>query len=131
MSATQQKALTSLQAKSQDIKILPADKGNATVIMTNELYHQKMLEHLESETYSILKKDPTESLSRKLDAILKNCSKKKGYRNCFMMIIESCIRDRRRFMAYQKFISPGTHCVPLSLFTTLRCRHSTSSFLIY
>ena len=77
MSATQQKALTSLQSKLQDIKILPADKRNATVIMTNELYHQKMLEHLETETYSILKIDPTESLSRKLDAILKKLIKEK------------------------------------------------------
>ena len=36
-----------------------------------------MPEHLETETYSILKKDPTESLSRKLDAILKKLLKGK------------------------------------------------------
>ena len=71
LSVTQQKALKSLKAKSQEVKILPADKGNATVVMTNEQYKGKMEEHLGSKTYSLLKKDPTESLARKLDVILK------------------------------------------------------------
>ena len=36
LSVTQQKALKSLKAKSKEVKILPADKGNAAVVMTNE-----------------------------------------------------------------------------------------------
>ena len=32
LSGTQQKALKSLKAKSRDVKILPADKGNAAVV---------------------------------------------------------------------------------------------------
>ena len=77
LSVTQQKALKSLKAKSQEVKILQADKGNATVVMINEQYKGKMEEHLGSETYFILKKDPTESLARKLDVILKKLLKDK------------------------------------------------------
>ena len=61
--------------KSKRMKILPADKGNTTVILTNEQYSQKMEGHLNTSTYSLLKKDPTDSLTRKLDAILKNLLK--------------------------------------------------------
>ena len=62
LSVTQQKALKSLKAKSKEVKILPADKGNAAVVMTNEQYNKKMDEHLGTDTYSLLKKDPTESM---------------------------------------------------------------------
>ena len=66
-------ALKSLKKKSKDLKIVPADKGNATVVMANSQYQQKMEEHLNSGTYSLLKKNPTESLSTKPDAVLKSC----------------------------------------------------------
>ena len=45
--------------------------------MSNEQYKSKMEEHLGTDTYSLLKKDPTESLSRKLDVILKKLHKEK------------------------------------------------------
>ena len=54
---------------------MPADKGNATVVITNAQYLQKMEDHLNSGTYSLLKKNPTESLSRRLDAVLKKLLK--------------------------------------------------------
>ena len=72
LSVSQRKAVESLQKKSKRMKILPADKGNTTVILTNEQYSQKMEDHLNTSTYSLLKKDPTDSLTRKLDTILKN-----------------------------------------------------------
>ena len=68
-------ALKSLKKKFKDLKIVPADKGNATVVMANSQYQQKMEEHLNSGTYSLLKNNPTESLSRKLDAVLKKLLK--------------------------------------------------------
>ena len=74
LSVTQQ-TLKYLKAKSKEVKILPADKGNAAVVMTNEQYNKKMDEHLGTDTYSLLKKDPNESLARKLDAILKKLLK--------------------------------------------------------
>ena len=83
LSATQQKAFRSLKAKSQELKILPADKGNAAVVMSNEQYKDKMEEHLCTDTYSQLKKDPTESLSRKLDAILKKLLKERKISKTF------------------------------------------------
>ena len=91
LSGTQQKALKSLKAKSRDVKILPADKGNAAVVMSNEQYKSKMEEHLCTGTYSLLKKDPTESLSRKLDVILKSFTRKKRYRSNFTMTPEYCL----------------------------------------
>ena len=75
LNTKQKMALKSLKKKSKDLKIVPADKSNATVVMTNSQYLQKMEDHLNSGTYSLLKKNPTESLSRKLDAVLKKLLK--------------------------------------------------------
>ena len=75
LNTKQTMAFKSLKKKSKDLKIVPADKGNATVVMANSQYQQKMEEHLNSGTYSLLKKNPTESLSRKLDAVLKKLLK--------------------------------------------------------
>ena len=75
LNTKQTMALKSLKKKSKDLKIVPADKGNATVVMANSQYQQKMEEHLNSGTYFLLKKNPTESLSRKLDAVLKKLLK--------------------------------------------------------
>jgi hypothetical protein len=52
-------------------RILPADKGNATVILTNEQYINKVNTHLASGAYSRLAKNPTDSLTRKLYILLK------------------------------------------------------------
>ena len=54
-------SLKSLKKKSKDVKIVPTDKGNAAIIMTNSQYLQKMEEHLNTSTYSLLKKNPTDS----------------------------------------------------------------------
>ena len=70
-----QKALKSLQKKKKDVKILPADKGNATVILSKQQYDDKILEHLSLSAYKKLDKDPTDSIKRKLDTILKKLLK--------------------------------------------------------
>ena len=75
LNTKQTMALKSLKKKSKDLKIVPADKGNATVVMANYQCQQKMEEHVNSGTYSLLKKNPTESLSIKLDAVLKKLLK--------------------------------------------------------
>jgi len=47
-------------AKNKDITILPADKGNATVIMDTEDYESKVKEMLDDKrTYEVVKSDPT------------------------------------------------------------------------
>ena len=46
-----QKALKSLQKKKKAVKILPADKGNATVVLSKQQYDDKILEHLSLSAY--------------------------------------------------------------------------------
>ena len=70
-------ALKSLQRQKNTLKITRADKGNATVIMTQKQYYDKILEHLDLDCYTPLNKDPTDSLNRKLDSVLKKLLKLK------------------------------------------------------
>ena len=46
------------------------------VIMTQKQYNDKILEHLDVDCYTPLNKDPTDSLNRKLDSVLKKLLKK-------------------------------------------------------
>ena len=50
---------------------MPADKGNATVILNTTDYKQKVFSLLVDSTYINLKKDPTESIERKTTKLLK------------------------------------------------------------
>ena len=65
-------ALKSLQ-QNDNIIILPADKGRATVILNKEDYIRKCNEHLENGPYIKIKKDPTSSvvsqITRKLSVL--------------------------------------------------------------
>ena len=66
------KALKEL-ASDQDILVLPADKGRATVVMDRTDYDEKMHKMLSEEsTYQPIAKDPTPSLERKMIAQLMN-----------------------------------------------------------
>ena len=71
----QRRALKNLKSKKQRFRILPADKGNATVLLSYEQYHSKMTEHISSGPYTLLQRDPTPSLPGKLDRILKKLLK--------------------------------------------------------
>ena len=62
---------------SKDIVVLPADKGNATVVMKSSEYHNKLDDMLSSGTYGIVKKDPTSSQVSKICRILKKLKDKK------------------------------------------------------
>ena len=58
-------------AKDEDILVLPADKGKATVVMDRADYNAKVGQMLNDEnTYQLLKKDPTASLERKMNSQL-------------------------------------------------------------
>ena len=64
------KALKDL-ARDEDILILPADKGKATVVMNKADYDAKMMTMLKDEsTYRPVKKDPTSSLERNMNSML-------------------------------------------------------------
>lgn len=58
--------------------ILKADKGNATVVMERAEYRNKILNLLQDEsTYKVMKKDPTASLERKTNEVIKEMFEKK------------------------------------------------------
>ena len=55
----------------QDIIILPADKGNATVVMDRKDYVGKINEMLKDKAYGKLKKDPTTSVESRVNKVLR------------------------------------------------------------
>ena len=63
-------ALTALKDNTHHT-ILPADKGNATVILNTTDYKQKITSLLEDSAYKKLNKDPTDSIERKTTKLLK------------------------------------------------------------
>ncbi|XP_063684382.1 uncharacterized protein LOC134818673 [Bolinopsis microptera] len=67
----QRTALKSLKSKKSELKFLPADKGNATVVLTHDQYITKVTDHLSSGSYTLLTKDPTQSVTTKLQKVLK------------------------------------------------------------
>ena len=56
-------ALKSLK-NDDSITIIPADKGNATVILDKSDYQQKLLDIIEKGNYKKIKKDPTQNTER-------------------------------------------------------------------
>jgi hypothetical protein len=69
MSKKEMKAVKSLRLN-QDIRILPADKGNCTVVLGEYKYNDKINTLLESGVYEPLPKDPTAKVERKVHQIL-------------------------------------------------------------
>jgi hypothetical protein len=69
MSKKEIKAIRSLRLN-QDIRILPADKGNCTVVLDESKYNDKINTLLESGAYEPVPKDPTAKVERKVQQIL-------------------------------------------------------------
>ena len=69
ISKTERQALKSLQ-DDDSIIILPADKGNATLVMDRVEYSNKLADLVDNGGYSKVKKDPTLKTERKLSQIL-------------------------------------------------------------
>ena len=76
LSKDQRKALKELR-EMDDITILPADKGNATVLMDKKDYHNKLSAMLNTGMYGKLSKDPTKSRESKLTQMLKGMERTK------------------------------------------------------
>jgi len=57
-----------------NLTILPADKGNAMVLLNTSDYKQKISSLLQDPAYRKLTKDPTDSIERKTTALLKKSS---------------------------------------------------------
>ena len=60
----QEKALGDLQEMNEII--LPADKGNMTVVMSKADYHQKMMDLIATPTYVAITRDPIAAQDRKI-----------------------------------------------------------------
>ena len=61
--------------KDDSIVILPADKGNSTVVMDKSTYQSKIMDILEDGSYRPLKKDPTLKLERTINRELMTLAK--------------------------------------------------------
>ena len=70
LSKEQREALKKLK-EDESIVILPADKGNATVIMNKEDYEKKMEDILDGSDYAVVKANPTPKLEKKLNGLLR------------------------------------------------------------
>ena len=75
LTKTERAALRTLKNNTH-LNILPADKGNATVILNTSDYKQKITSLLEDSAYKKLTKDPTDSIERKTTQLLKKSSLK-------------------------------------------------------
>ena len=60
----------------RNITILPADKGNATVIMDTAKYEKKIEDLLDDPIYKKVKKDPTPATERKVLGVIRELEKK-------------------------------------------------------
>ncbi|XP_046407443.1 uncharacterized protein LOC124172079 [Ischnura elegans] len=60
--------------KIDDSLILPADKGNATVIISEEDYRKKVCGLLDDPTYKELNSDPTAKIQRNIKDLMKHSS---------------------------------------------------------
>ncbi|XP_046396812.1 uncharacterized protein LOC124163773 [Ischnura elegans] len=78
ITAAERRALRKLQDNG-NILILPADKGNAAVLMRTEDYEKKISSLLQEQTYRKMKADPTSKLERNTRAIIKSSSIPKEY----------------------------------------------------
>ncbi|KAJ4426524.1 hypothetical protein ANN_27338 [Periplaneta americana] len=60
--------------KNDNLVVLPADKGNATVFLSSTQYQEKIDQLLNDPAYKILKKDPTSSVERRTNQLIKKSS---------------------------------------------------------
>jgi hypothetical protein len=69
-SKAEREALCTLR-ENKDMLILPADKGNATVVMNSKDYMRKM-EVLSNQTYQLLSTDLTKVVERKMTRLIRS-----------------------------------------------------------
>lgn len=71
LTVRERKALGNLKKRS-DIKILPADKGNVTVVLSTEEYKRKVAELLNDPAYVKIQRDPTAVKERKMKQVIED-----------------------------------------------------------
>ncbi|PSN32959.1 hypothetical protein C0J52_25090, partial [Blattella germanica] len=69
LSVSENQALRALR-ENTNVVVLPADKGNAAVVMSSANYHEKIAALLEDEAYRPLSRDPTGKVERLTSTLL-------------------------------------------------------------
>ena len=125
-------ALKSLQRQKNTLKITGADKGNATVIMTQKQYNDKILVHLDLDCYTPLNKEPTDSLNRKLESILKKLLKENKIDKPFFDSCRTSNARRPQLYGLPKIHKPGNPIRPIVSFynTPLSSLHKQLSIIL-
>ncbi|PNF37716.1 hypothetical protein B7P43_G11457, partial [Cryptotermes secundus] len=70
LTGAERRALRSLKAN-ETLTVLPADKGNAAVVLYTSDYNRKIAAILEDKAYRKLKKDPIDTIESKTVLLLK------------------------------------------------------------
>ena len=66
LSKEEEFSLRKLRKLTKDTVFLPSDKGNVTVVLNRSDYEKKLLETVDSSSFSVLNKDPTVTINNKL-----------------------------------------------------------------
>ncbi|KAM7297236.1 uncharacterized protein ISCGN_022389 [Ixodes scapularis] len=119
-----------------NIVILPADKGNSTVVLDRDAYENKIQNLLDSSAYEKIRKDPTSQVQTKLNNILSEIFKK--YPDARSLHLRLLCRNgfAPGFYGLPKVHKPNVPLRPIVDFTTSPLRglsnylHSTLSPLV-
>ena len=117
MTHQQRAALKSLKSKKKHLKFLPADKGNATVVLSSQQYLDKVNDHIQSSgCYSKLKKDPTTSVHDKLYRILLKMKKEGKIDHTTMQEMRQLHPQWPQLYGQPKIHKPGAPIRPVVAF---------------
>ena len=108
----------------ENIIILPADKGRATVILNKIDYFLKCNEHIDSGPYEYLKRDPTESIKRECLKNLKALKDQKIIDQAQYFRLKPTDVPAARFYGLPKIHKQGTPMRPID---HIQERHCTTS----
>ena len=93
--------------------ILPADKGNSTVVMNRSEYNDKVNDTLKDGTYCLLKKNPTTKLERTINKRLKAPEKKGEIDDRLRKKITPQHSYRAQLYGLPKIHKPGVPLCPI------------------
>ena len=103
--------------KDQDRLVIPADKGNCTVVMDRKDYDDKVQQMLSDQgTYKVLDKDPTQRTERKLNEKLANLKRENKISDSLYNKLRSSDGLPPRFYGLPKIHKPGYPLRPIVSF---------------
>ena len=103
--------------KDQDRLVIPADKGNCTVVMDRKDYDDKVQQMLNDQrTYKVLDKDPTQRTERKLNEKLANLKRENKISDSLYKRLRSSDGLPPRFYGLPKIHKPGFPLRPIVSF---------------